>query len=1330
MSRYNYPRANNATNANNTNYYDPVGSQPSQPTGYTYGSATSSASTYPSAATANYSSAPNSAAYQGYGSSYNSNQQTQQQQQQYSSNAPSNSGTGRAAAPLSSSTGQDYTQQSTNAATSSSYAYDSTTWGGSGYGAYGGATQIPNRTQSNNSPLHATQATSSTFGSLNLPDQSRNQSTTSYTAQNYQAPRQTSATSYTQPQTQTHIQAQATQQPQRYNSPLQAVQTQASQNRQAPRVTAHQPSPRMAAVQQSNRQQSGSVEPVPSAMTVNPSQVYDDRAERQRKAQIEAEKRRKREAEQAAQKAEEDRIAAEKAKARAEEDKQKEETEAAAKKAEYEHKAQQHKKAREEKRQSKSAAATLQKMASGGRLTMEEEGPPANPEEAEMRAMFKKMREFNAKNPAMLAKLWEEERSTHVESPKQPTKPTPAATAAAAAARLTAKQAQSAVSAASANKNGPLKSFQKPTQKTAAPIHAHASTSLWPPQKKGSLAEAATKWLANLPENAGKTIVKDDVLKILEANPSYVQLCEALEGLGLRFERSALARELLKAVPDSMKAQVHQQPVAASPTLPKSSGIASHVNGSADTPKKRGRPKKNAVLPASNTVDYEAPRFTSLADTAREIYHTPDMSMGGPVQAPADVMQPHATPAVHPPVMNGMNSMNGARALSASQPPVEIKPEVKPEEPRRPPADKEEAARKRTFGDLVDLTAVESDDEAPPKKMLFQMGSGHPNGLTQPNGHPHGQTLPSNAPSNTSMTKPVSANEFYKRSQFEPFPGAYPPLGRLQVARPWDPKPSPNSATMPSPNEAQPQPHFQPGKPKGPTLEMKQMERVKGKMLVEPIMRDRVARKSRYDPRTIARDVLLATGRHPDMRALNAHLNTMAKLLGDHGGSFEIDGQRGNRSDLSTIRWDIIDVAEPAQPKVKQVKTRPAAMLVDDIADADDEDDELALTQTVRQAVDNGDGTMAFVSLQQPDGKVKKKRRRKPLDTIASAETVSFAAGVDQPRRVTLGGAAGTPTQRGPAQGTTPASAPNSSGPVGYSQFRTLDAEGNLVKKKGRPFGWRKSVHSREAQGLEPQYPKGSGGPGGAGGPSRKAAAGEKALVEAKYQVWKCGWRGCKAELHNLDTLKKHVVKVHGKANGRREFECLWKGCEGGGQVGKGKGKQTAQGEEDDDDDDDVEVASFPDLARWLEHVNKSHLQPIAWKLGDGPRGGTSDYNNTDSEAYLSDAQGRSVTPRILAPGDLGHIHEAVEFSRVLPPALRRGHMTMGERKAAGELEDLEKHMKAVGVVMEGTGARFAGRKRRLGFLDDEEFEDEVSSEGVHWEGGEGEDEEEEADAT
>ncbi|TKA60095.1 hypothetical protein B0A55_12444 [Friedmanniomyces simplex] len=672
---------------------------------------------------------------------------------------------------------------------------------------------------------------------------------------------------------------------------------------------------------------------------------------------------------------------------------------------------------------------------------------------------------------------------------------------------------------------------------------------------------------------------------------------------------------------------------------------------------------------------------------------------------------------MHPP------SINGSRPLSASQPPVEIKPELKPQEPRRPPADKEEAARKRTFGDLVDLTAEESEDEAPTKKMMFQVGLSHPNGFTQPNGPPQQQQQQASTDANnTGLFKPMNANDFYKRPQHAPA-GATPGPGGLHVAAPWQAQqPSSNVPNQPpqARPQQQPQPQPQPSRPKGPTPETKQVDRVRGKMLVEPIMRDRVARKSRYDVRTIARDVLLATGRHPDMRALNAHLNAMAKLLGDHGGSFEIDGQRGNRSDLSTIRWDIIDVAEPAKPKAEKVKTQPAAMLAEETADADDEDDEPALTQTVRQAVDNGDGTMGFVSVQQPvDGNIKKKRGRKPAHTLPSTETASFANGTGERRRVTLGEprGAGTPTQRAPAQGT-PASAPTGLA-VGYSQFRQLDADGNVVKKKGRPFGWRKSVHSREAQGLTP--PK----PGPARGPNKKAAgAGERALVEPKYQVWKCRWRECGAELHNLDTLKKHVIKVHGVANGRREFECLWEGCEGGSggeggaHVGKGKGK--AEEEED-------EVASFPDLARWLKHVNQLHLQPIAWKLGDGPRGGTSDYNanNTDSEAYLSDAQGRSVTPMIYPANE----NEAT--SRVLPAPLRRpgrlefawsstgGHMTKDERKAASALEELEKHKKAVGVVMEGTGARFAGKKRRQGFLDDERFEDEVESEGVHWEDGE-----------
>ncbi|KAK3100811.1 hypothetical protein LTR53_018991, partial [Teratosphaeriaceae sp. CCFEE 6253] len=164
----------------------------------------------------------------------------------------------------------------------------------------------------------------------------------------------------------------------------------------------------------------------------------------------------------------------------------------------------------------------------------------------------------------MLAKLWEEERTSHASPPKPAKAPAPALPT--AVPKSTSKPQPSAVNAAP--KPAQPRAAQKPTQAKSAssPAQAQPNSSLWPPQKKGSLAEAAAKWLANLPENAGKTVRKEDLLRILEANPSYVQLCEQLNGLGLKFERSALARELLKAVPDAPKPQAPQQPIPPAPS--------------------------------------------------------------------------------------------------------------------------------------------------------------------------------------------------------------------------------------------------------------------------------------------------------------------------------------------------------------------------------------------------------------------------------------------------------------------------------------------------------------------------------------------------------------------------------------------------------------------------------------------------------------------------------------------------------------------------------------------------------------------------------------------
>jgi len=111
------------------------------------------------------------------------------------------------------------------------------------------------------------------------------------------------------------------------------------------------------------------------------------------------------------------------------------------------------------------------------------------------------------------------------------------------------------------------------------------------------------------------------------------------------------------------------------------------------------------------------------------------------------------------------------------------------------------------------------------------------------------------------------------------------------------------------------------------------------------------------------------------------------------------------------------------------------------------------------------------------------------------------------------------------------------------------------------------------------------------------------------------------------------------------------------------------------------------------------------------------DHNATDSEAYLSDAQGRSITPIITPDFD-----RPEATSQVVPTAIRKPgrppkdgvYMTKDEHKAADELKELEAQKRAVGPSMDKTGVRLANKKRRVGFLDDEDFEDEVESEDEH----------------
>ena len=69
-------------------------------------------------------------------------------------------------------------------------------------------------------------------------------------------------------------------------------------------------------------------------------------------------------------------------------------------------------------------------------------------------------------------------------------------------------------------------------------------------------------------------------------------------------------------------------------------------------------------------------------------------------------------------------------------------------------------------------------------------------------------------------------------------------------------------------------------------------------IIIRPInKKNDVLRRSTYNPRTIAKDVLVAAGRHPTIAPLNDHLDILRRKF----------AYISNTSDLSTFRWDLVD---------------------------------------------------------------------------------------------------------------------------------------------------------------------------------------------------------------------------------------------------------------------------------------------------------------------------------------------------------------------------------------------------------------------------------------
>ena len=366
-------------------------------------------------------------------------------------------------------------------------------------------------------------------------------------------------------------------------------------------------------------------------------------------------------------------------------------------------------------------------------------------------------------------------------------------------------------------------------------------------------------------------------------------MCEILEYRGFVIDRSQFARTLLSAVPDlgaattpdTRKKQPPTGPPPVSVVHPYAQGrlpqplpyYAPPVPPMYHTPYPPPNAGASSTEAPSRTRDYHLvhPNYWTLeerrqyqdamarprqpADAQIASFSSADVNAGSSVTTPATgkvdgvkwadkhVFIPNSLGKV----VDERSQTNGAHALSKSSVNVSYVPT------------KQDLARKRSFGDIVDLTQL-SDDERPPQRPRLE--DDRPSLPHTTNGH----------------------NQVF-----------FPQFGMMR-----------SSIVKGAPEQAVSSPSIKDSQ--------SSLKRVKTKPssrqylwsepdIIRPMnKRQDALRRSSYDPKTIARDILLAVGKHPTMAPLNSHLD----ILREKFTAVNYD------SDLSTFRWNLVDPGDPA----------------------------------------------------------------------------------------------------------------------------------------------------------------------------------------------------------------------------------------------------------------------------------------------------------------------------------------------------------------------------------------------------------------------------------
>ncbi|KAL9611590.1 MAG: hypothetical protein Q9167_003779 [Letrouitia subvulpina] len=592
---------------------------------------------------------------------------------------------------------------------------------------------------------------------------------------------------------------------------------------------------------------------------------------------------------------------------------------------------------------------------------------------------------------------------------------------------------------------------------------------------------------------------------------------------------------------------------------------------------------------------------------------------------------PNLNPQARAPVdgLKRAPTIDQSRSISMTQVTAPIKPlnvqwtdqKRKPSaQETRPalPPTKQEMARKRTIAEIVDLSQLSDDDILPPKFQKLPNERGTP-------GYP--------------SPPPQKQDQIFSQVPFNP---NLPTLAQ--------PRYTPNA--LKSTSTSLP---FTP----------QQLELLHLEDIVKPLNKRDILKRLKYNPKTIVMDVLVAAGRHPHMSPLNHHLEFLRKNFRHVTVT----------SDLTTFRWDLVDPGGP------QVPPTPLPVHTAVEVDGNEADDE-----GMMEFSDSRDQTRLGV-----------------VNGVESAESNAVnpsVAGAWQPlkfvgshRRKTLPPVLNSNTtpsdtrRRGRPPGAKNKYSRKSDSSVNTTIQVSVPSRPRVDTTPARPSGLRNMVTPLvPSDGIAVMVPSPSPSKPyqGSQQPARAAASTKRSSQPSApiHRVYKCHWKDCPAELHNLETLRKHVRR-HRDAFDDPPYPCLWEGCRAG---------RTMNGEE-------PRPLEFQTDASWNEHLNGQHIEHYAWLLGDGPH--TPRSSDTEASDCLSDSKGRQMTPVVGGSGGSGDSPDPLPLlSKRRAYHKTHGHITERE-KAEAFLAAIEARRRNFGPGMDKNGVGLV-TKQKNALLSDE----------------------------